>query len=76
MGSYDGAELCELIRIYTQPLLTNLLSKDNMSLYRENVLFILCKISKQQTDRVRIKTNQYFRKYPLQDRNYYQSNRS
>ena len=46
VGSYDGAELCELIGIYIQTLLTNLLSKDNMSLYRDNVLFILCKISK------------------------------
>ena len=76
MGSYDGAEFCELIGIYIQPLLTNLLAKDNMSLYRDNVLFILCKINKQQTDRVRIKTNQYFRKYPLQDWHCYQSNRS
>ena len=28
MGSYDGAELCELIGIYIQSLLTNILSKD------------------------------------------------
>ena len=51
MGSYDGAELCELIGIYIQSLLTNILSKNNMSLYRDDGLFILCKINKQRTDR-------------------------
>ena len=55
MGSYDGGELCELIRIYIQSLLTNRLSKDNMGLYRTDGLFILLKINKQQTERVRKK---------------------
>ena len=51
MGSYDGADLCELIGIYIQSLLTNILSKDNMGLYRDDGLFILRKINKQQTDK-------------------------
>ena len=51
MGSYDGVELCELIEIYIQSFLTNILSKDNMGLYRDVGFFILCKINKQQTDR-------------------------
>ena len=55
MGSYDGAELCERIEIYIQSLLTNILSKDNIGLYRDDGLFILCKIHKQQADRVRKK---------------------
>ena len=55
MGSYDGGELCELIGIYIQSLLTNRLSKDNMGLYRTDGLFILLKINKQQTERVRKK---------------------
>ena len=50
MGSYDVAEL---IGINIQCLLTNILSKDNMVLYRDDGLFILCKINKQHTDRVR-----------------------
>ena len=41
MGSYDGAEVCELIGMYIQSLLTNILSKDNMGLYRNDGLFIL-----------------------------------
>ena len=53
MGSYHCAELCELIGIYIQSPLTNILSKDNMGLYRDDGLFILRKINKQQADRVR-----------------------
>ena len=55
MGSYDGAELCELIVIYIQSLLTNILSKDKMGLYRDDGLFILRRKNKQQIDRVRRK---------------------
>ena len=52
MGSYDGAELCEFIAICTQSFLTNILSKDNMGLYRDDGLFSLRKIKKQQTNRI------------------------
>ena len=61
MGSYDGAELCELIGIYMQSPLTNIVSKDNMGLYRDDGLFILHKINKQQTDRVRKKIISIFK---------------
>ena len=55
MGSYDGVELCQLIVIYIQSLLTNILSKDKMGLYRDDGLFILRRKNKQQIDRVRRK---------------------
>ena len=55
MGSYDGAEVCELIGIYIQYLLTNILSKDDMGLYRDDGLFILRNINKQQTDKIQKK---------------------
>ena len=62
IGSYDGAELCDLIGIYIQSLLINILSKDNMGLHRDDGLFIiLCKINKQQTDRVRKKIISIFK---------------
>ena len=61
MGSYDGAEFCDLIGIYIQSLLTNILSKDNMGLSRDNGLFILRKINKQQTDTVRKKIISIFK---------------
>ena len=48
MGTYDGADLCELIAIYIQSLLTNILSKDDMGLYREDGLFILRKTNNKQ----------------------------
>ena len=62
MGSYDGAEVCELIGIYIQSLLTNILSKDNMGLYRDDGLFILRKINKQQPDKIRKKIISIFKK--------------
>ena len=61
MGSYDGVEVCELIGIYIQSLLTNILPKDNMGLYRDDGLFILRKINKQQTDKIRKKIISIFK---------------
>ena len=48
MWSYDGEELCELIGIYIQSLLTNIISKDKMGLYRDDGLFILRRKNKQK----------------------------
>ena len=53
MGNYDGAELCKLIGIYIQSLLTDILSKDNMGLYRDEGLFILRKINNKQIEQER-----------------------
>ena len=61
MGSYDSAELCELIGIYIQSLLINILSKDIMGLYKDDGLIILRKANKQQTDRVRKKIISIFK---------------
>ena len=65
MESYDGVELCEVIGIYIQSPSTNMLSKYNTGLYRDDGLFILRKISKQRTDRVRKKNYEYFQIYRL-----------
>ena len=61
MGSYDGAELCEFIGIYIQSLFLNILSEDNMGLYRDDGLSILRKINKQEIDRVREKIISIFK---------------
>ena len=56
MGSFDGAELCELIGIYIQSLLVNsieLIEKENTGLYRDDGLILLRNINSQQTDRLR-----------------------
>ena len=50
MGSYDNAELCELIGIYIKSLLESILEKDQMGLYRDNGLTIIWNINSQQTD--------------------------
>ena len=55
-GSFDGAELCELIGIYIQSLLTDsieLITKENIGLYRDDGLILLRNINSQQTDRLR-----------------------
>ena len=56
MGSFDGAELCGLIEIYIQSLLTDsieLITKENIGLYQDNGLILLHNVNSQQTDRLR-----------------------
>ena len=40
MGSYDGAEICELVVIYTLSKLKNLTSKDGIGLYHDDGLIL------------------------------------
>ena len=56
MGSFDIAELCELIGIYIQSLLTDsikLITKENIGLYQDDGLILLRSTNSQQTDRLR-----------------------
>ena len=56
MGSFDGAKFCELIGISIQSLLTDsieLITKENIGLYRDDGLILLRNINSQQTDRLR-----------------------
>ena len=41
MGSYDGAEVCELVGIYLLSLLANIIDKNNSGLYRDVGLIFL-----------------------------------
>ena len=41
MGSFDGAEICELIGIYIQSILAKIISKSDMGLYRDDGLIDL-----------------------------------
>ena len=53
IGSFDGAELWELIGIYIQSLFTDsieLITKENIGLYRDNKLILLHNINSQQSD--------------------------
>ena len=38
MGSFDGAEICELVGLYLLDKLSKLLGKDNVGLYRDDRL--------------------------------------
>ena len=46
MGSYDGAELCELIGIFTQSVLQDITNKEVMGLYNDG-LIVLNKLVKK-----------------------------
>ena len=51
MGRYDGTKLCELISIFIQSLLESTLEKDQMGLYRDNVLITLRIINSQRREK-------------------------
>ena len=53
MGSFDGAEICELVGIHILSLLSSKLDKQSTGLYRDDGLILLRNTSKQKTDRIR-----------------------
>ena len=52
MGSFDGAEVCELVGIYILRFLANLINKKDCGLYRDSELFILKNVNGQQINRM------------------------
>ena len=61
MGSYDGTELCELIGIFTQSVLQDIINKEVMGLYRDDGLIVLKKETSRKTDKIRKKIIQVFK---------------
>ena len=55
MGSYDGAELCELTGLYILHLLGNKLGKENLGLYRDDGLACFKKLSGPESERIKKK---------------------
>ena len=53
MGSFDGAEICELVGLYIQSNLENILPKTNFGLYRDERLILLRKLNWHQMDKKR-----------------------
>ena len=53
MGSYDGAEICELVGIYILSRLSTVIDKNDCGLYRDDVLLVLCNVNRQQIDCLR-----------------------
>ena len=53
MGSFDGAEVSELVGIYILCFLAKLINKEDCGLYRNDGLLILRNVNGQQIDRMR-----------------------
>ena len=55
MGTYHGAEVCELIDIFILPRLSQYISKNRIGLYRDNGLAILKKTSGPEVENLKKK---------------------
>ena len=53
MGSFDGAEICELVGLYIQSNLENILPKTNFGLYRDDGLIVLRNLNGPQMGKKR-----------------------
>ena len=60
MGSFDGAEVCELVGLYLLHLLAKIFGKEAVGLYRDDGLAILRNASNPDAERVRKKVTQFF----------------
>ena len=65
MGSYDEAEVCELVGLFLLNELNELFGKDNVGLYRDDGLAIVKNASGPQMDKLRKKIIAMFKKYDL-----------
>ena len=61
MGSYVGAEICELVGIYILSRLSNIIDKNDCGLYRDDRLLVLRNVNGQKLDRIRKKVIQLFK---------------
>ena len=61
MGSYDGAEICELVGLYLLEELTNIIPKELVSLYRNDGLAILPNTSGPETERLKKNIRKLFK---------------
>ena len=53
MGSYDGAEICELVGIFLLFLLAHIIDINSSGLYRDDGLILLLYVNRQNMDRIR-----------------------
>ena len=66
MGSYDGAEVCELVGLFLLNKLAIIgFGKDNVWLYRDNGLLILKGTGGRQADQARKKLHEIFKEHEL-----------
>ena len=65
MGSYDGAEVCELVRIYILHNLAKIYGKENIDVYRDDGLAAFNKTSGPQAERIKKELQKIFKKLGL-----------
>ena len=65
MGSYEGAEICELVGLYLLEELTNNIPKESVGLYRDDGLAILPNTSGPETERLKKKIRKLFKNNKL-----------
>ena len=65
MGSFDGAEICELVGLYLLHHLAKIFGKEAFGLYRDDGLAILRNASGPDAERVRKKVTQFFQYHQL-----------
>jgi len=66
MGSYDGAEICELIGLLILNNLSNLVAKNDVGLYRDDGLIVVRNKRGRSTDKLRKEIVQSFKSIDLQ----------
>ena len=65
MGSYDGAEICELVGLYTLSILTKRYGKEKIGLYRDDGLAVFKDISGSRADSIRKEITSIFKELGL-----------
>ena len=65
MGSYHGAEICELVGLYLLEELTNIIPKESVGLYGDDGLAILPNTSGPETERPKEKIRKLFKNNKL-----------
>ena len=65
MGSYDGAEVCELVGLFLLNKLAVTFGKDKVGLYRDDGLLILRGTGGRQADQARKKLHEIFKEHDL-----------
>ena len=65
MGSYDGAEICELVGLFILNHLGNSFGKENIGLYRDDGLAIIKNKSGRLADKTRKELHKAFEQFGL-----------
>ena len=60
MGSYEGAEVCELVRLYSLDQLGSQYSKENIGIYRDDGLAVFENVTGPRAERIKKDIQKFF----------------